>query len=167
MHQHRGFTLIELLIVITIILIIAAITIPSLTYFKIHADETSAVASLRAIQTAQTLYQTKYLSHGYASSLAELGGPEDCKPSPAAACLLDETLTQGTKSGYTFSIVGGQAVDGANTTYVASAVPVAYNRTGVKRFCTTDKNVVRFDTNTAGGTTPPTAEECKRFEALR
>ena len=73
MMRQRGFTLIELLIVLEIILIIAAIAIPSLISVKINANETSAVASIKAIQTAQTSYQTSYPAQGYASSLAVLG----------------------------------------------------------------------------------------------
>jgi len=42
MKRHSGFTLIEMLIVIAIILIISAITIPSLTGAKMNANETSA-----------------------------------------------------------------------------------------------------------------------------
>jgi type IV pilus assembly protein PilA len=167
MKRQKGFTLIELLIVLAIIVIIAAITIPSLIVVKIHANETSAVASIRAIQTAQTSYQTTYSGQGYAASLAALGGSESCTPSPATACLLDEVLASGMKAGYNFAVTGGNATKGTNTTYVAGAAPAAYNRTGVRRFCSTEKSVIRWDANTEGSTTPPTADECARFQAMR
>jgi type IV pilus assembly protein PilA len=167
MKRPQGFTLIELLIVLAIILIIAAIAIPSIVHMKMNANETSAAASLKAIQTAQVSYQTTYPSRGYASSLASLGGADPCTPSPATACLLDETLTSGEKAGYLFVVVAANPVSGANTTYVAGGAPAAYNHTGVRRFCTTEKNVLRSDANTEGSTTPPMAEECLQFKALR
>jgi len=49
MTGRRGFTLIEMLVVIAIILIIAAITIPGMTNMRINANEAAAVASIRAI----------------------------------------------------------------------------------------------------------------------
>jgi len=167
MKREKGFTLIELLIVLTIILIIAAMTIPSVISTKIHANETSAIASIKAIQTAQTSYSATYGAQGYAGSLAALGGLESCTPSPATACLLDEVLASGSKAGYNFAVVGGHPVNGANTAYVTSAAPAAYKQTGVRRFCSTEKNVIRWEENTEGSTTPPTAEECGRFEAMR
>jgi type IV pilus assembly protein PilA len=167
MKRQKGFTLIELLIVLAIILIIASITIPSLTGVKMHANETSAVASIKAIQSAQMQYQSSYQALGYASSLAALGGSESCTPTPERACLLDEVLSSGTKAGYNFAVGGGNPANGANTTYVAGAAPSAYNRTGVRRFCLTEKGVIRSDENTEGSTTPPIAEECARFQAMR
>lgn len=166
-RQQKGFTLIELLIVLAIILIIASIAIPSLVHVKSNANETSAVASLKAIQAAQVSYQTTYTAQGYASSLAALGGSDSCTPSPATACLLDEVLTSGAKAGYNFAVASGNPANGANTTYVAGAAPAVYNRTGVRRFCATEKSVIRWDANTEGSTTPPNAEECARFQALR
>jgi len=167
MKRRKGFTLIELLIVLAIILIIAAITIPSVTGAKIRANETSAIASIKAIQTAQTSYQASYPGQGYASSLAVLGGSESCTPSPAKACLLDEVLASGIKAGYNFAVIGDNATQGANATYVAAAAPAAYNHTGLRRFCSTEKNVIRWDANTEGSSAPPTAEECAQFQALR
>jgi type IV pilus assembly protein PilA len=166
-RSRKGFTLIELLVVLTIILIIAGIAIPSLIHIKINANETSAVASIRAIQTAQISYLSTYASQGYAASLAALGGPEGCAPSPATACLLDEVLASGTKDGYVFTVTAGTPVDGANTTFVASAAPAAYNHTGTRRFCATEKGGIRTDLNTSGITTPATREECARFQPLR
>jgi type IV pilus assembly protein PilA len=167
MNRQKGFTLIELLIVLAIILVIAGIAVPSLIHVKINANETSTVASIKAIQTAQTSYQATYPAQGYASSLAALGGSDSCTPSPANACLIDEILTSGTKAGYNFAVAGGNSVSGGNTTFVAGAAPQAYNRTGVRRFCATEKSVIRWDANTEGSTTPPTAEECARFQVMR
>jgi type IV pilus assembly protein PilA len=167
MKRHRGFSLIELLIVLAIIVIIAAIAIPGMISAKISANEASAIASIRAIQTAQTSYQTSYPGQGYAGSLQVLGGSESCRPSPESACLLDEVLSSGTKAGYEFVVVISGSAKGTNNGYLAAAAPVTYSRSGVKRFCSTERGVVRWDANTEGSTTPPTAEECARFQALR
>jgi type IV pilus assembly protein PilA len=167
MKRRQGFTLIELLIVLAIILVIAGIAIPSLVHMKIGANETSAIASIKAIQTAQLSYQTTYQGQGYANSLAALGGPDSCTPSTASACLIDEVLTSGSKAGYSFAVTGGHPAGGVNSSYVVGAAPEAYNHTGVRRFCVTEKSVVRWDANTEGSTTPPTAEECARFQPMR
>src|SRR6202008_1937452 len=64
-NRQRGFTLIELLIVVTIILIIAAFTIPKITKAKIPANETSAVASIRAINEAEMIYSSSHPDVGF------------------------------------------------------------------------------------------------------
>ena len=107
MEHQQGFTLIELLIVVALILIIAAITIPSMTAAKIHANEASAVGSVRAINQAEVSYYATY--GGYAESLGNLGEAEPCVKSAATACLRDQSLANGVKSGYTFVAVGSDA----------------------------------------------------------
>jgi type IV pilus assembly protein PilA len=165
MKYARGFTLMELLIVITLILIIAAITIPSLTKAKINANEASAVGSLRAINQAEVSYQAAF--GGFADSLARLGGSDPCTKSAETACLLDDSLAGGVKSGYSFSAVGGNPATEANTTYAAGAAPVVFDKTGQRLFCTTDKNVIRADLNAGGSTIPPDGQRCAGFKALQ
>jgi type IV pilus assembly protein PilA len=165
MTKQAGFTLLELMIVVALILILAAIAIPCLTDSKISANEASAVASLRAISTTEVTYQASY--GGFAASLANLGGTEPCTKSAETACLLDESLSGGSKSGYHFVAPGGNPSGGLNTSYVAGAAPQVFDRTGRRLFCSTDKNVIRADLNAGKSTTPPGAEQCASFGALQ
>jgi type IV pilus assembly protein PilA len=164
MERHAGFTLLELMIVVVLILIIAAIAVPFLVNSKISANEASAVASIRAINTAEVSYSATY--GGFANTLANLGGADPCTKSAETACLLDQSLAGGTKSGYNFVAVGSNPSGGANTAYVVGAAPEMFDRTGKRLFCSTDKGVIRTDLNTGSSTTPPNADQCAGFAAL-
>ncbi|HEU5337088.1 MAG TPA: prepilin-type N-terminal cleavage/methylation domain-containing protein [Terriglobales bacterium] len=166
-RKANGFSLIELLIVVAIILIIAAIAIPNLLRARISANEASAVASIRTIQQAELSYTTSYPNSGYAAQLANLGGANPCVPSPTNACLIDQSLAAGTKAGYSFTAAGGNPVNGANTTYVIGAAPITFNQSGVRLFCSTEDNVIRWDANSSKSTTPPSAQQCQNFTALQ
>ena len=72
--KQKGFSLIELLIVVAIILIIAAIAIPNLLRARMAANESSAVPSIRTINTAMITYNSTYPTVGFATNLATLGG---------------------------------------------------------------------------------------------
>lgn len=165
MTYQKGFTLLELMIVVALIMILAAVAIPCLTDSKISANEASAVASVRAINTAEVSYQAVY--GGYAESLANLGGGEPCTRSAETACLLDQSLAGGTKAGYRFVAAGGNPSGGLRTSYIVGAAPEVFDRTGRRLFCSTDKNVIRVDLNSSASTVPPGVEQCASFSALR
>ncbi len=165
MQKQDGFSLIELLIVVAIILIIAAIAIPNLLRARIAANESSAVASMRTINTAELAYQTAYPTVGYAGALSTLGpaAATGCaSPSSTNACIIDFTLAQayaggtsGSKSGYKFAL-GASAVAGSavNVSFISGSAPVQWGQSGIKRYCAVEDNVLRFDQNSAASTTP-------------
>ncbi|MFY9845387.1 MAG: prepilin-type N-terminal cleavage/methylation domain-containing protein [Terriglobales bacterium] len=148
MNKQKGFSLIELLIVVAIILIIAAIAIPNLLRARIAANEASAVASVRTLNTAQISYSSTYPTVGFASTLPRLAGTSCAPPSSTGACLIDTQLSSGTKSGYSFALTNVTGTPAA--TYQVNATPLAQNQTGVRYFCSFADAVIRIPTsNTA------------------
>jgi len=138
--QPNGFTLMELLIVISIILILMLMAIPTMGNMKKHANETSAIQSLHAISMAEIQYESTYPANGYACTLAALGGdPNSGAPSPAAAQMLQGDLASGFKSGYIFTIGNCTkvSINGTDriTGYTVTAVPQTVGKSGDRGFC--------------------------------
>jgi len=152
--KNSGFSLIELLIVVAIILIIAAIAIPNLLRARITANETSAVGSLRTINTTLVQYSTTYSTApgagpncGFPPALVNLGPP--APPTAANADLIDSVLAAGTKSGYTFTYIQ-TATDsnGCGSSYTVIADPVTPGTTGQRYFFTDMSGVIRANATT-------------------
>ena len=174
MVKQDGFSLIELLIVVAIILIIAAIAIPNLTRARIAASESSAVASVRTLISAEATYNTGYPTVGYATSLGQLGPPgvTCASPTSANACLIDSALTgSGTvpHSGYLFNIaVGKSGTSNPQIDFTIGAAAASFNATGIRNFCAQEDGVIRYATPTSQtNVTSIDSSTCIGYSTLR
>ena len=155
-HREAGFTLMELLIVMAVILILMLVAIPSMLNMTIQAHETSALASLRAIQSAEVQYSSNFPANGFSCSISALGGNASAgPPTPQAAQMLQSSLATGQKDGYTFNITNCTKATGANnqdmfTSYEVTAVPQTVGKTGHRGFCMDMSGEIKADP--AGGT---------------
>ena len=150
-RKQKGFSLIELLIVVAIILIISAIAVPNLIRAKIAANQSSAAASLRTLDSAATAYSNTY-DDGYPGSLAVLApsSPPTCN----LAGMIDPVLASGQKSGYQFAwqpgaipvttVPPGCAVAGYSDMFAATATPFGFP-TGTTYYCVDATGVIRHD----------------------
>jgi type IV pilus assembly protein PilA len=120
---------------IPIILVVAAIAIPNLLRARMAANESSAVASVRIITTAQITHQVAHPEVGYACSLSAISDAE----------ISDTILLTGQKSGYRFEIrnCAPDNEGGPNTRYQLVAYPTTANQTGMRAFCTDESAVIK------------------------
>jgi type IV pilus assembly protein PilA len=146
--RERGFSLLELLIVVAIIVTITVVAVPNLLKTRMKGNETSALASLKAMNEACQLYYGTYSS--YPHNQSDLGPPQSGPATKTAADFLDSVLappngTVASKSGYLFHYVAGPAEPSGNiNSYTIYADPENYDHTGVSRFYTDQKAIVRY-----------------------
>jgi prepilin-type N-terminal cleavage/methylation domain-containing protein len=149
----KGFSLIELLIVVSIILVIAAIAIPNFLRSRVAANQASAVASLHTLGIAEMTYASTY-GAGYSWVMGYLASPTGgAGPTSTAAGLIDSVLATGVKSGYNFAYSPG-AIDttGRVNAFSFSADPVS-SSTGTQYYYTDASGVIRQNSTSAAGTT--------------
>lgn len=131
--------------VIPFILIIAAIAIPNLLRARMAANESSAGAAVRALNTAELSYQSEYPKVGFTCSLSALGGTGPSAPSADHAQMIDDRLASGEKHGYRFELRNCVNSETEGHKYQVVAYPLVGNQTGMRAFCSDETAVVRVD----------------------
>lgn len=164
--NSKGFTLIELLIVVGIVGVLAAIATGTMMNARMAGNEASAIASMRAVVSAQIAYND--LNRGYASDLSILS--TQC--GSALPFLSADLNANGvTKSGYIFNVDPGDGSAAGptdcngvvtETMFYATATPVLVNSTGRRAFASNESAIWQDTTGipppepfTAGGTISP------------
>jgi type II secretory pathway pseudopilin PulG len=137
------------MIVIAIVGILASVAIPWLLQARIAAQESAAIASLRAINDAQASYRSTCGRGWYAATLPALGKP---MPTTGVAFISPDLSAADVvqKSGYAIAMGSSNPEEtrpGCNeapTTpgYHVTADPVTAGRTGNRHFATNSSGVI-------------------------
>ncbi len=122
---RRGFSLIELMLVVTLLAIILAMAIPAFVSSRKHANEVSAISSLRTLSSIQFTYRNRF---GVFGSLADL----------ITARYVDDSFSDGMKSGYRFASNGGASA----IAWAVSAGPIAPGVSGDRWFYVDETGVI-------------------------
>jgi len=165
------------LLVLPFFFMMSAILHPYFTLAHKPADESTIVATVRGLNTAQTRYRASYPDVGYAPDIATLGHGSDRKcdstspPTAKRACLIDDVITDqdcgGTqacwKRGYSFIIQADEQKP--HQQYVITVTPIASDARP-KNYCSTSDGVIRSEKANPGRTTLYTAAECAAITPL-
>jgi hypothetical protein len=136
---------------------------------RLASNEASAVGSIQAIKSAESLYFNTYPTVGYAVQLTDLGGAAPCTANSTTACLIDDFLAVSApgshgKAGYVYRATGvasGGSV--INSDYASGAAPIVVHQTGNRDFCSTSDGVLRSQMGSVGDLPVNTVAACQAF----
>ena len=154
----RGKVSTSLLVGIVSILFLIIIVMPNLLRHPDRWPESSAVGSIRTINTAETEYKDTY-KRGYTCSLSALSDNwqnSQEKADASHARLIEPVLASGTKYDYSFALSGCEGA--APEHYKVVAVPrspkwfESKSSLPIRAFCSDESGVIRF--------VPTASEDC-------
>src|SRR4051812_32982736 len=153
LNRPDGFTLIELLIVVAVIGVLASVSMAISRSARIRAGETSAIATLHAINQAQFAFAQLCGNQRYAPTLASLAAP---MPTTGQAFLSPDLGADPlAKGGYQFTMDGTTVTDTGLTctggtpveSYHVTADPLRPGISGSRFFATNTDRAVYEETD--------------------
>ena len=142
--------------VVAIIGVIAAISVPGLLRARMQGHESSAIGSLRAVNAAEAVFASSCGGRGFAQSLADLA---KAPPSSSQGFISPDLATNGViKSGYIVNVSADASVttvlpaaatcNGSTgdsvSSYFAEAHPASVGSTGQRSFATDSRGAIYF-----------------------
>ncbi len=128
--------LVTFLVVAGLALIITAISVPNLLRSRIAANESSAVGSIRSINTAAATYSSQHPQGSFPQQLSDL------------APYVDASLAAGQRSGYSFEYRPlDKDGDGVAEAFAVNAKPVVAGESGQRRFSSNETGAISFQTS--------------------
>ena len=129
------------MIVVSIIVIIAAIAIPNLLRAKLAANESDAVGALRTISSGQHTFQGSTSADADTDGIGEYGSL--LLLSAAVPAFIDDSLGAGQKSGYGFQVTTTGVANSDEIFWDATAFPLSKGRSGNRTFYIDESGVLR------------------------
>jgi Xaa-Pro aminopeptidase len=123
----------------------------------VAANEASALASLRLLNTACRTYSANY-ANGFPLKLSYLGSLDPRaagQTGPTVANLIGNDLATGTKDGYAFFYSPSVSMGGLAVTYTIQANPVSPGQSGGRYFFTDQSGVIRSNPSQPAAKTDP------------
>lgn len=136
--NRHGFTLVEIMIVVAVIGLLVALSIPVLLRARVSANEGVTEGNIRTLSTAIENFRSDQVPVSYPANLMVLTIPGAQPP------YIDTALAAGTRSGYQYTYVPG-GVDGAGNfnQYTLNADPVSPGFTGNNGYFVDESGVIR------------------------
>lgn len=132
--QREGFTLIEVLVVMAIITLLAAVTIPGFLRARSNSNEAAALNVLHTIVVAVENYRSAQTPPTYPPDLATLGAGD--------LPYVDATLAQDPAERQGYTLTYDQV---SESQYTLTVEPVTVGVTGNRTFETDESGVITVD----------------------
>jgi len=132
------------ILVVTFVLILAAIWIPHNIVSRMAHDEANAMYSLRALTNLELRYATAHPSKGFTCEFALLktAAPSNGEHTHEGFLFSDSF------EGYKFSLTGCEVdPNGVVVRFKATAVPLLPGKTGTRAFCTDQTGELLYSVN--------------------